>query len=178
MKTILTILAVLVLALGLGCENAPTSNDIAAAKTEASLQQAAASVGMPAIKNFNELRLARTIYELRDDAKLQTWSYVMDMQGKRHLLCKSFGYGLPYATQYSNPQRVEHPYSSVWYTIPQAEPNGLFMPDNAEASWIVCIDPKGGEPKPVYVEERLIVSPFQLDTEEQHEPIAPAPKSK
>jgi len=150
------------------CENAPTADDVAAQKTEVSMQQAAAAVGMPAIKNFNELRLARTIYEMRDDAKLQTWSYLLDMQGKKHLLCKSLGYGLPYATQYSNPQRVQHPYSGVYYTLPQAEPNGLFMPDNAEASWIVCVSPTG-EAKPVYVEERMIVSPFPF--EEEAEPM-------
>lgn len=46
----------------------------------------------------------------------------------------------------------------------QADPNGLFMPDAAEGTWILLKDPNGTEVKPVYVEPRIVVSPFKLDS--------------
>lgn len=46
-------------------------------------------------------------------------------------------------------------------SLGQAEPNGLYMPDSAEATWVMCSDGKGGV-APVYSEPRLIVSPFPL----------------
>lgn len=167
MKTVVLMLLLVILG---SCEMAgPTVDQKAAQKTEAAMQQASSEVGMPAIKNFTELRLARSIYELRDEAKLETWTYTTDMNGRRHLLCKSVGYGLPYATQYSNPERAMNPYSGVYYNIPQAEPNGLFMPNQADATWVICVAPKG-EPKPVYVEDRVIVSPFALNDWESPSP--------
>lgn len=150
----------------LGCDFTPSSDQKMAEKTEKAMQQASSEVGMPAIKNFTELRLARSIYEMRDDAKLQTWSYTTDMTGKRHLLCNSFGYGLPYATQFSNPEHIVNYYSTAYMALPQAEPNGLFMPSTAEGTWVICIDPSDKQPKPVYVEDRVIVSPFELKNPE------------
>jgi hypothetical protein len=46
-------------------------------------------------------------------------------------------------------------------TLPQPEPNGLFMPPDSEATWIMCSDGSGGV-RPVYSEPRLVVSPFPL----------------
>lgn len=46
--------------------------------------------------------------------------------------------------------------------MPQSEPNGLFMPDSLSATWLMMIDPDTGEPRPVYVEPLIIVSPFKL----------------
>ena len=47
--------------------------------------------------------------------------------------------------------------------MPQADPNGLFSPESAEGTWVLCSDPSGnGETRPVYVEPRIIVSPFKF----------------
>lgn len=85
----------------------------------------------------------------------------------------------PYATQYSAPEKDTYvtTSSSVHHNVPQAEPNGLFMPVNAEGTWIMLVDPAGGGPKPVYVEPRAIVSPFRLKDQECAAEI-PAPPSK
>jgi hypothetical protein len=48
--------------------------------------------------------------------------------------------------------------------LPQADPNGLFSPASAEGTWILMKDPNGKEVKPVYIEPRIIVSPFKLKT--------------
>ena len=44
----------------------------------------------------------------------------------------------------------------------QAEPNGLFMPSTAEGTWVICAGEKAGDIRPIYVEPRVIVSPFKL----------------
>lgn len=42
--------------------------------------------------------------------------------------------------------------------------NGLFMPQGLSATWLMMIDPQTNEPRPVYVEPEIIVSPFPLGT--------------
>lgn len=89
-----------------------------------------------------------------------TYTYtVPEATGHPVFLCNSIGYGLPAATQYTNPEKYERNGA----TIPQADPNGLFSPDSAEGTWVMCSDPDGsGKTRPVYVEPRIIVSPFKL----------------
>lgn len=122
-------------------------------------------VGMPGITNFTELRMMKRLYEMRDQ-EVVTYSYIQDMQGRLWHLCDSLGYGLPYSAQFSNPQRPAYAYETHEQgniTLPQAEPNGLYMPDNAEGTWVNCATNKG-EFHPVYVEPRVIVSPFKLNS--------------
>ena len=49
------------------------------------------------------------------------------------------------------------------YALPQADPNGLFMPASAEGTWLMLINPKTNQPSPVYIEPRVTVSPFPLE---------------
>lgn len=137
----------------------PTSEQIQNHKQEQTNLQAVESVGMPTIVNFQEKRILKDIYELRD-TQLRTWTYTQDMNGHLHKLCDSVGYGIPAATQYTNPQRVAH--SSGNITIPQADPNGLYSPSSAEGTWVLCSQPGKDKTVPVYVEPRVIVSPFPL----------------
>ena len=46
--------------------------------------------------------------------------------------------------------------------IPQPEPNGLFMPTSAEGTWVMLKDPNSDLVAPVYVEPRIVSSPFRL----------------
>jgi hypothetical protein len=103
----------------------------------------------------------KDILELRDQ-NVATTTYIVDMNGNRHKICDSVGYGLPYATQYTNPQRV---YSDThgYGTLPQADPNGLYSPASADGTWVMCVNHKTGKPQPMYIEPRVIVSPFPLD---------------
>lgn len=144
-----------------GCDETPASDKMQKEKQEQMAQQANQQVGMPGVTNFTEKRLVRTIYELRDK-NVATFSYLPDMNGKLWHLCDSIGYGLPYGVQFSNPDKVVQSYSQSFGTLPQSEPNGLFMPSTAEGTWIICASPKG-DPAPVYVEPRVIVSPFKLN---------------
>jgi hypothetical protein len=117
---------------------------------------------MPAIKNFRERKLLKDILELRDQNGLVTYTYVFsEMTATWTFFCNSVGYGVPYATQYTNPERFEYNVNGP-VTLPQADPTGLFSPASAEGTWVMCKDPSGKDVKPVYVEPRIIVSPFKL----------------
>jgi hypothetical protein len=150
----------------IGCQDHWDSADGQRQRQQEQLQaEAISQIGMPAIKNYRELRLSKLLLELRDQNDLSTFTYVWsDFQGRWAFLCNSIGYGLPYAVQFTNPQKVAGYLTQGGYAIiPQAEPNGLFSPDSVEGTWVMCKDPKGPDVKPVYVEPRVMVSPFELE---------------
>lgn len=128
------------------------------AATEQAMQEANARVGMPGIKNFTERRFAKLLFELRDQ-EMATYTYIVDMNGRYHFICNSIGYGIPYSVQYTNPMRSERGYQTS-IALPQADPNGLFMPQGLSATFVMCaVD---GEYRPVYVEPPILVSPFLM----------------
>jgi len=140
------------------------------------LAEADREVGLPKITHFTEKKLLSMLYEMRDQASLPTWTYYLDLNGKRHLLCRSIGYGMPYATQFSNPQKVTTISGHIMVT-PQAEPNGIFSATSADGTWVFMATDKG--PKPLYVEPKIIVSPVELPSEEHiYYPEAGGDKSK
>jgi len=163
MKTILSIAAIALLgATVTGCVE-ETSDSKQQGAQELILKEATSQTGMPAIKNFRERKLMKQIIEMRDQEGLVTYTYTFpEVTGVPVFLCNSVGYGLPAATQYTNPQKF------VWkggdhHLMPQADPNGLFSPESAEGTWVLCSDPSGnGDTRPVYVEPRIIVSPFKF----------------
>ena len=137
---------------------------------EKTLEQANNQLGLPAITHFQEKRNLKLIYELRDQEKMICYAYLWnEFNGKLVFFGKCMGYGIPYATQYSSSQKLskgiyENGTSPTGYAtipMPQAEPNGLFMPADAEGTWLMMLD-DNGEPHPVYCEPRVIVSPFAL----------------
>lgn len=128
------------------------------AATTKSLGEAHKQVGMPDITRWTERKLARDILELRDQ-EITTFAYIVNMHGELIYLGEAIGFGLPYSVQYTNPEKQIR--SNGVSTIPQADPNGLFMPDGLSATWIMLKGPDG-EIHPVYVEPQIIVSPFKL----------------
>ena len=146
----LTALAATVALAGCGNPNSYRSSDqMQYAEQERMLKQAVQEIGMPAIKNFQEKRLMKDILELRDNPKLVTYAYTEDMNGRLHLRCHSIGYGLPYATQYTNPGN--------------ADPNGLYSPGSADGTWILCKVPGTDKVEPQYFEPKLIVTTYPLE---------------
>jgi len=165
MKPFIALASLAVLGISLvGCEYTPSSDEIQRSQQERILKEGSAQTGMPAIKNFRERKLLKQIIEMRDQDGLVTYTYtVPETTGRPVFLCNSIGYGLPAATQYTNPQKTAYSGSSGISTLPQADPNGLFSPESAEGTWVMCTDPNGsGKTRPVYVEPRVIVSPFKL----------------
>ena len=143
------------------CDEHPSSTQIERAKQEEMSLQAVQSVGMPAITNFAEKRMMKDIMELRDK-NVATTTYLVGMNNQLTKVCDSVGYGLPYATQYTNPSRTVGGGSAGYAVIPQADPNGLYSPASADGTWVLCVDHKDGKAKPVYIEPRVIVSPIAL----------------
>ncbi len=175
MKSIAIIAATLALA---GCQQ---DNSGSARETRASLalqEEAAVTVGLPGIKNYAEKRQLKAIYELRDNASLVTYTYTLDLAGKRHKVCPgtSIGFGIPYATQFTAPKALryakpEYPSSSTYssanaewrsYEAEQPEPNGLYMPSQADGTWVLCMNPNGKDMAPTYVEPRVVVYLFEM----------------
>jgi hypothetical protein len=142
----------------------PDSNTKQKAQTKELMNQADSKLGMPNVKNFYEKAMMKTIIEDCDKSNLVTYAYVKnDMTGKLVYLGQAMGYGLPFGTEYTNPQYIANSYSQGGFAIlPQPDPNGLFKPADVNATWLMLIDPATKKAKPVYVESDLTVSPFKL----------------
>jgi len=139
-----------------------TADDVAAQKQEQLSAEGNSQVGMPAIHNFARKRELKMIQELADK-EMPTFAYTQDMNGHYHKICDSLGYGIPAATEYTNPQYIAYTQSQTGVmTLPQADPDGLFSPASSDATWVMCLDPQTKQMAPVYVEPRVTVSPFPL----------------
>jgi hypothetical protein len=142
--------------------DAPSADTQVHRQQEQAMRGLQATVGQPRIVNWTEARLMNRIYELRDQPNLATFTYRSDLNGQLHCVGRSIGYGLPYAAQRSNPERRDiSSAGTVLGYLPQAEPNGLFMPDSAAATWVLLIDGEGNA-QPAYIEDEITVSPFPL----------------
>lgn len=159
MKNVMILLVVFVTLTMTSC-GPPSSNQVMKQKTEEAMIEATKQIGMPGIINFQEKKNLKWIYELCDQENFICHAYLCnELNGEiGQYLGKCVGYGVPYSTQYSTPE--------VYYgngaTISQAEPNGLFKPDGMSATWLIMIDPETKQPRPIYVEPSIIVSPFKL----------------
>lgn len=149
------------------CEEQPKNSEQKQSEDQERLTaEGTAQTGMPAITKFHERKLMKSILEMRDQDGLSTYTYTFaENSGKFAFLCNSIGYGLPAATQYTSPQHVtlfERGGGYSYEVMPQADPNGLYSPASAEGTWVMCKDPNGPDVKPVYIEPRIMVSPFKL----------------
>lgn len=162
MKKVILLFVSVLFFVGCDTESYKTSDQITQKKLEKTLSEAQRQTGLPSIKNFQEKKMLKMLYELRDQENLVCYAYLFNsMTGNvGQYLGKCIGYGLPASTQYSNPMK-DH--ERTWnFAVPQAEPNGLFMPEGLSATWLMMIDHETNEPRPVYIEPQIIVSPFKL----------------
>ena len=166
-RMILVVLLATILLVGCESEGKNTADIVMQQSTEQLMQEANRQIGMPAIINFQEKKNLKWIYELCDREDFITHAYLFNtMTGEvGQYLGQCIGYGIPYSTQFSNPERLFHDWkrsgASAVFTK-QAEPNGLFKPEGLSATWLIMLDPETNEPRPVYVEPCIIVSPFKL----------------
>jgi len=147
MKQILSVVALIGLLAGCDRQDHRSSQQIERDNQERSLKVMAQSIGMPAITNFAEKRMMKDVLELRD--KMQpTYTYLVGANNQLTKLCDSIGYGLPYATQYTNPSL--------------ADPNGLYTPSSADGTWVLCLNPHNKKVEPQYIEPRIIVMTYPI----------------
>lgn len=186
MKKYLCIAAVALAAtiLNTSCVAEPPDNADSRQKraTELALAEADRQVGMPGITNYQQRKLMKAIYELCDKEDLVCHAYLQSqLTGKLLYLGKCIGYGIPFSAQFTNPMKVIDGEMELGVfrdgngitTIPQADPNGLFMPTSSSATWLMLVDPQDGKPRPVYCEPGIVVSPFKLPATVE-EPVAAA----
>jgi len=174
MKTLLMVMTVSLSLLTLNsCKSDVTSaSDFEQAEaTEAALVEANRQVGMPDIKNFQQRKLMKLIFEQCDREDLICYAYLQNITtGKLVFIGKCMGYGIPFSAQFTNPEKIVdgEDYTTNFsgsvapIAVPQADPNGLFMPTSSSATWLLMIDPVTKKPRPVYFEPTIVVSPFEL----------------
>lgn len=160
---ILAVLLALAVAISFaGCTDWSSSDEKQAQQQDELIKAANDQIGLPSITNYTEKKLMKQILELRDQSNLICYAYTQAMNGKLIYLGKCIGYGLPYSTQYTNPQKQVSSVNSDSATIPQADPNGLYMPDSAAATWLVMINEKTGKQEIMYVEPNTVVSQSKM----------------
>lgn len=154
MKKVLGILLIGFILLGFtGCEE--SAERIQERKTDEVLKEMNNEIGLPSIVNFYEKKMAKDIFELRDDSELITYAYMKNMNGKFVYLGQCMGFGLPYSVQYTNPNQINS-------GRPQADPNGLYMPDGLSATWLMLINEETGKREIIYAEPEIIVTQSKL----------------
>lgn len=122
------------------------------------MNQANDTVNNPEITEFFEKKMAKEIIELRDDSNLVCYAYTYNnMTGKFTYLGRCMGYGLPYSTQYTRPETAVR-VAGEYVVLPQADPNGLYLPDGMSATWLYLIDENTGESQVTYIESEITVS--------------------
>jgi len=171
---VFTIITLICIFLQFGCKSAnkPTADTKQSIQTQELMNEAQRQIGMPNIVNFQQRKLMKMIYELCDKEDLICYAYIKsDYLGKLFFIGKCIGYGIPFSAQYTNPNRIVDADEEVegWFSngadafvLPQADPNGLFMPTSSSATWLMMIDSETSKPRPVYIEPEIVVSPFPL----------------
>jgi len=144
--------------------NVPTAEKQQTQQTNQILDEINREIGLPNLVNFQQKKLMKMIYELCDKEDLICYAYIKsDYQGRLMYIGKCVGFGVPFSAQYTNPEKIANKGHNYGYAIlPQADPNGLYMPTSSSATWLMMIDPKTNEPRPVYLEPEIVVSPFKL----------------
>lgn len=156
----------MLLATFVACEEpviSKSSTEIEREKQEHLSKQAFESVGLPNISNFYEKKTLKKILEMRDNPKLINHFYTKNnMTGKWVYEGKCIGFGISYTTQYTNPEKMGHLDGGEYgarnpYTIPQADPNGLYSVPNGTATWIMRVT-DNGDTIVDYIESEIRVS--------------------
>ena len=163
MKKIILLFALVSILMSASCENQPSSDQIMNAKQEQLGKELNAQTGMPTVTNGTMKKQLKMIIEECDKEKLICYAYIIpEMTGKPVFLGKCMGYGIPYATQYTNPAKIADSYQGGYAILPQADPDGLFKPSSADGTWLMLIDQVTNEPHPVFCEPKVLVTPFKL----------------
>jgi hypothetical protein len=144
-----------------GCEVQSSVDKDQRIKQEQMLQESNRQIGMPNITRFSQKKQLKLIQEECDKEDLILYAYLhSEYTGKLVFIGKCIGYGVPYAAQFTNPEKLVWGDRFETPTLPQADPNGLFMPTSADATWLMLVDPTTSIPRVCYFEPRVVVLPF------------------
>jgi hypothetical protein len=162
MKRTVVIFAIVAMCL-IGCDIQDSAEEKQTEQTNKILTEINRQVGLPNLVNFKQKKIMKMVFELCDKEDLICYAYIKsDYQGKLVFIGKCVGFGVPFSAQYTNPSKIVGNGPTSYRVMPQADPNGLYMPTSSSATWLMMIDPKTNEPRPVYLEPEIVVSPFPL----------------
>jgi len=144
---------IVVMLCGSGCHDEVDEKDREA--QNATLLQIQAKVPLPTIVNGSARQIMKQVYE-GEDQLIPTFTYhlntfkscYMPFHGDPH----TFGYPVPGATQMTNPQKA----SQQQYSMPQADPDGLFKPSSENATYILRFDSRINKTAPQYSEPDVV----------------------
>jgi hypothetical protein len=144
-----------------GCSGMDDSDSTQRNQQEKILKEATKQTGMPNVTHFFEKKMLKKVIELRDNPQLTTYAYTQNMDGRFVYLGRCIGFGIPYSTQYTNPEKIDGN-SSSYVTIPQADPNGLFSPSSTSATWLMLVNEDTNESEIIYAEPNTVVTQTKL----------------
>lgn len=153
---------------GCGEEVTPTGSEKDINKQQKQmLEESNRQTGMPNIKHNFEKKMAKDIWELRDNPDLTTYAYTQNMDGQYVYLGRCVGYGLPYTTQYTSPEVFvdeDFDLGDGWggVVLPQADPNGLYSSETTNATWLMLINEDTNEREIIYSEPSIVVTQSKL----------------
>ena len=154
------VIGIFVLVAFAGCDTQESSTSIERRKQEELSKQAMLAVDLPNVRNFYEKKTLKKILEMRDNPKIINHLYTKnDMSGKWVYEGKCIGFGIPYSTQYTNPEMRVHNQTSA--TLPHADPNGLYSTPNGTATWVIKVDDHGLQTVE-YIESEIRVTQNKL----------------
>ena len=160
MKTLTSIIALSLAIAGCGIPTS-TADQRQSAATEQSLDAADREIGMPRIANFAQRKMLKNAYEDMDQTTL-TYVYVQSLDGRFLCIGQAIGYGVSSGTQFTAPTTPDYLGQGGVYDKPQAEPNGLFMPESGAATIVNLIDPKTGVARTSLIEPNVVTTPNKL----------------
>ena len=165
MKKILILVAIATAILFSGCNYKPSQTAEDAATVEKQNKQYAKGQPVPMYDWSLERDLVIKLYNLRNQ-RVSTHSVWRSDYGIIEGDCTSMGYGLPYDTSLTNPDKLAHMYvgsstGRISGVVGQAEPNGIFASTNTAATWVMCVG-TAGLLEPHYVESKVTVYPYPV----------------
>lgn len=152
---------VFVLFVLVGCESESVV-DIEQRQQKSAVSNIVRNQPVPDLGGFSvERYILKKIIEKRNE-NIATYSYIFTKEGLIIEICEfgSYGYGIPYATQMSNPMKIEY-YTNGPAVIPNAEPNSLYPPVDASATFVNCFN-EDGSFSPQTIEDNVNTLTFRI----------------
>jgi len=155
-----------------GCQESQRKKD--AKNTERQQSQYAAGQPVPVFDWSLERHLTIQSYNLRNK-KVSTHAVWRGLTSVIEGDCPSMGFTLPYDTSLTNPlKRVSGTHGAI--AVEQAEPNGIFLSKNSNATWVFCINDYGSI-DPVLIETNVTTYPYPVTVDYTTNRIVKAGKS-
>jgi hypothetical protein len=129
--------------------------------TNNQMSQLLNSQPIPVFEWSLEREIVIDIFRARNEA-VSTWSVVQNpYTGAIMFECPSIGYPIPGGTKLTNPYQIPgNDWSNT--SIPQAEPNGLYIPESSAGTYINCVN-ENGTVSPVFEEFYVQTFPFPVE---------------